>query len=118
MGESFCVFTLDPEERFVVVRSVWGTRRPAAALTAREAKKALQASVKTMFGDLAGVEPEVLACDGATSTFVVKTDKGQLRALWLSVSCVETLGEVPCVLRVLRVSSTLVGASAGLSSGA
>ncbi len=71
-----------------------------------------------MFGDLAGVDPEVVACDAATSTFVVRTERGQLRALWLGVSCVEALGGAPCVLRVLRVSSTLVGAAAGLSSGA
>ena len=109
--EGFDVFTLDPAERYVVVHTTWREGDKRRQLTAREAKKALQASVKSMFGELSGVELEVLACDAARSSFIVRVNASHLRALWLAVSCVESLEGAPCVMRVARVSSTLLGAA-------
>ncbi len=118
MSEGFEVFTVDPAERYAVVHVTWreGDKR-RAQLTAREAKKALQGSVRTMLGELSGVELEVVACDAARSCFVARTHAIHLRALWLAVSCVENIEGAPCILRVVRVSSTLVGISGSSRPG-
>jgi RNase P/RNase MRP subunit POP5 len=118
MAQAFEVFTVDPEERFAMVHATWrdGDKR-RAQLTAREAKKTLQAAVKTMMGELSGVDMDVLTCDAAKSCFVVRTNATHLRALWLAISCVENVEGAPCVMRVVRVSSTLVGVSGSSRPG-
>lgn len=105
-------FTLAPAERFLMVHASFreGTAPRGGLGSARDVKKLLQGVARTMLGELGCSELEVLAVH--ERTFVLMVPAKQMRAWWFAVSCVESwTGGMPCVLRVVKSSSTLLGVS-------
>jgi RNase P/RNase MRP subunit POP5 len=113
-------FTIEPEERYLLVHVSFkeGEKRRPSLGSARDVKKAMLLSVKSMLGELACVELDVLVVNDLSRTCIVcVSDKNQMRAAWFAITCVDNLGGVQCVLRVVKVSSTLLGVAPAKRTG-
>lgn len=105
-------FTLEPEERYMLVQMGRADKQP---VTGEAAVQGVRNMVRMMLGDMACVSVDCVAADG--NTFILRTSSRHVRAVWLACSCVEQLAGKPVALRVARVASTLVALAASSRPG-
>ena len=108
--QEFFVYTVDPQERYLLVRVVSDgrldlTRIPDVLVTA-----ALRKALQLQFGEMgATLDVDLVVWDARQGMCVFRTSRGQVRAVHGGIACMDLPGH-PAV-SVQRVSSTLLGVS-------